>query len=177
MSDPFIEESVSVLTRTPAILDAMLRGLPASWTTATEGPGTWSPHTVLGHLIHTEKVDWIPRLAIILEHGPGRPFDPVDREAQLRQDLNTPVPALLDQFRELRQASLERLRALDLQPAQLALQGTHPALGPVTLRQLLATWTGHDLTHIAQITRVMAKRYKNEVGPWAQYLSVMKDRS
>jgi hypothetical protein len=174
MSVPFLEESVAILTRTPAALNALLRDLPEAWTTATEGPGTWSPYTVIGHLIHGEKADWIPRLYIILEHGPARAFDPFDREAQFRDSKGKPLPQLLDEFSALRGESLDRLRALNLQPAQLELPGTHLALGPVTVRQLLATWTAHDLGHILQVSRVMARRYREEVGPWAEYLSVMK---
>ena len=174
MAAPFVEECLSVLTRTPATLDTLLRDLPEAWTNATEGPGTWSPYVVIGHLIHGEKADWMPRLAIILQHGASRPFDPFDREAQFVDSDGKSLPALLDEFSALRRDNLERLRALDLQPAQLELQGTHPALGPVTVRQLLATWTAHDLGHILQVSRVMAKRYQQEVGPWAEYLSVMK---
>jgi hypothetical protein len=174
MADSFLEESVSVLRRTPATLSALLRDLPHAWTTATEGEGTWSPYVVIGHLIHGEKADWLPRLAIILDHGPARPFDPFDREAQFREAESKPLPTLLDEFAALRHDNLQRLRAFNLQPAQLELRGTHPAFGPVTVRQLLATWTAHDLAHILQISRVMAKRYKHEVGPWAEYLSVMK---
>jgi hypothetical protein len=173
MSAPFLEECLSVLTRTPATLDALLRDLPEAWTEATEGPGTWSPYTVIGHLIHGEKTDWMPRLAIILEHGPSRPFDPFDREAQFRDSHGKPLSTLLDEFGTLRSENLARLRALDLQEAQFELQGMHPALGAVTLRQLLATWTAHDLSHILQVSRVMARRYKQEVGPWAKYMSVM----
>ena len=176
MAEAFLEECVAVLTRTPATLDAMLRGLPDVWTEATEGPGTWSPYVVLGHLIHGEKADWMPRLAIILEHGPDRPFDPLDREAQLREGHEKPLATLLDEFSVCRSENLERLRGLNLQPAQLELVGTHPALGRVTVRQLLATWTAHDLGHILQVSRVMARRFKQEVGPWAAYLSVMKQR-
>jgi hypothetical protein len=174
MSSPFLEESLAVLTRTPATLDTLLRDLPEAWTAATEGPGTWSPYVVIGHLIHGEKVDWMPRLAIILEHGPSRPFVPFDREAQFRDSQGKSLPALLDEFSHLRRDNLARLRALNLQPEQLEQKGTHPELGAVTLRQLLATWTAHDLAHILQISRVMARRYQQEVGPWAQYLSVMK---
>ena len=173
MTAPFLEECLSVLTRTPATLDAMLRDLPEAWTTATEGAGTWSPYVVVGHLIFCEKTDWMPRVEIILEHGPGRPFDPFDREGQFREDAQKPLSALLDEFRALRRQNLERLCALDLRPAQLELPGMHPSLGPVTLRQLLATWTAHDLAHLLQVSRVMAKRYKQEVGPWAAYLPVM----
>ena len=170
----FLEDSVAVLTRTPATLDALLRDLPQAWTLANEGDGTWSPYFVIGHLIHNEKVDWIPRLTIILEHGESRAFESVDREAQLRESTERPLDEMLDEFAELRKGSLDRLREIALQPAQLALKGMHPALGVVTVRQLLATWTAHDLAHILQISRVMAKRYRQEVGPWAEYLSVMK---
>jgi hypothetical protein len=174
MADAFVEECLSVLTRTPAVLDAALRGLPDVWTAATEGLGTWSPYVVVGHLIHCEEADWMPRLAIILEHGPARPFDVFDREAQFRDSRGKVLAQLLDNFSGLRRDNVARLRALDLEPAQLELSGTHPDLGPVTVRQLLATWTAHDLAHIVQISRVMARRWKNEVGPWAAYLSVMK---
>lgn len=174
MPDAFLEESLSLLTRTPAVLDTLLRDLPESWTEARERPDAWSPYTVVGHLIHGEKTDWMPRLAIILEHGTGRPFDPFDREAQFRDSNGKSLPVLLDEFSSLRRENLARLRALDLQPAQLELKGTHPDLGPVTLRQLLATWTAHDLAHLLQVSRTMARRYKQEVGPWAEFLSVMK---
>jgi len=170
----FVEECLSVLTRTPATLEALLRDLPDAWTTATEGPGTWSPYVVVGHLIHAEKADWIPRLSIILEHGVSRPFDPFDREAQLREGNGKSLPALLDEFRDSRQDSVDKLRTMRLTAEQLELKGTHPGLGLVTARQLMATWTAHDLGHLLQISRVMAKRYKREVGPWAAYLSVMK---
>jgi hypothetical protein len=125
-------------------------------------------------LIHGERADWIPRLEVILEHGESRPFHPTDREAQFRESRGKPLATLLDEFATLRRDNLSRLSSLQLQPAQLDLKGTHPALGAVTVRQLLATWTAHDLAHILQISRVMAKRYKREVGPWAEYLSVMK---
>ena len=170
----FLEECTSVLTRTPATLDALLRDLPEAWTTATEGPSTWSPYDVIGHLVHGEKTDWIPRLNRILEHGEALPFDLFDREAQFLSSHQKSLPELLDEFADLRRQSLMRLCAVDLQPSQLGLTGTHPEFGPVTIRQLLATWTAHDLAHILQISRVMAKRFTAEVGPWSQYLSVMK---
>ena len=173
MTAPFLDECLPILSRTPATFDALLRDLPQAWTHATEGPGTWSPYDVMGHLIHAEIADWMPRLAIILEHGPNRPFDPFDREAQFRDSKDKSLSTLLDEFGRLRRENLTRLRALNLQPPQLELQGTHPALGTVTLRQLLATWTAHDLAHIVQVSRVMAKRYKQDVGPWAEFLSVM----
>ena len=171
---PFLDECTAVLARTPGTLNALLRDLPEAWTAAIEGPATWSPYAVVGHLIHAEKVDWMPRLKILMEHGTSRPFDAFDREAHLSQDEPQPLSMLIDEFAALRNGNLVRLKAFDLQPDQLALEGTHPALGTVTIRQLLATWTAHDLGHIVQITRVMAKRYKQEVGPWAEYLSVMK---
>ena len=174
MSALFLEECLAVLSRTPATLDAMLRGLSEQWTAATEGPGTWSPYVVIGHLIHGEKTDWVPRVMIILEHGPDRPFEPFDREAQFRDGQGKPISGLLDEFSGRRRDNLAQLRSLDLQPAQLEWVGTHPGLGRVTLRQLVATWTAHDLAHILQVSRVMAKRYKQEVGPWAEYLSVMR---
>ena len=174
MGAPFVDECLPLLARTPAALDALLRDLPSQWTEATEGPGTWSTRDVLGHLVHCEKTDWLPRLKIILEHGPSRPFDPVDREAQFRESANTPLPALLDEFSRLRRDSLTYLGTLDLQSAQLDLEGRHPALGQVTLRQLLAAWTAHDLAHVLRVSRVMARRFRQETGPWAEYLSVMK---
>ena len=170
----FLDESMAVLTRTPAVLDTLLRDLPETWTTATEGPATWSPYDVMGHLVHAEVADWMPRLTIILQHGTARAFDPFDREAQFRDIRGKSLASLLDDFTALRRDNLTRLRELNLQPDQLELQGTHPALGTVTLRQLLATWTAHDLGHVIQISRTMAKRYKQEVGPWTEYLSVMK---
>ena len=174
MAAPFVEECLSVLTRTPIVFDVLLRDLPDVWTTATEGPGTWSAYIVIGHLIHAEKADWMPRLKIILEHGADRPFEPFDREAQLRQNNGKSLPALLDEFGDLRRDKVARLRGMNLTAEQLDRHGRHPALGLVTARQLVATWTAHDLGHILQISRVMAKRYKLEVGPWAEYLSVMK---
>jgi hypothetical protein len=174
MAEYFLDECLSVLTRTPRVLDGLLRDLPETWTTATEGPGTWSPYVVVGHLIHGEIADWMPRLEIILEHGQSHPFDTFDREAQLRESQDKPLTQLLDEFSTLRLYNLNHLRALNLQPGQLELKGTHPALGQVSVRQLLATWTAHDLAHILQVSRVMAKRYKEDVGPWAEYLSVMK---
>lgn len=165
MSALFLDECVSVLTRTPGTLAALLRDLPEAWTAATEGPDTWSPYVVIGHLVHNEKINWMPHLTMILEHGPGRPFDSLDREAQFRDSASQSLSTLLDEFSALRRDNLARLRALNLQPAQLELKGTHPALGPVTARRLLATWTAHDLAHLLQVSRTMAKRYPQEVGP------------
>jgi hypothetical protein len=174
MSEIFLEECLAVLTRTPAALDALLRDLPEVWTSATESPGTWSPYDVVGHLIHGERTDWMVRLGIILEHGTSRPFDPFDRQAQFIESQGKSLSVLLDEFSTARRDNLVRLRALGIQPAQLELSGMHPALGLVTVRQLLATWTAHDLAHIVQISRTMARRYKDETGPFAAYLSVMR---
>ena len=169
-----LEEILPVLERTPATLNTMLRGLPAVWTDATDGPNTWSAYDVLGHLVHCEDGDWMARVHRILDDGPSRPFDPFDREAQFRESIGKSLETLLDEFAALRQENLKALRALNLTEEQLELRGTHPALGVVTLRQLLSNWTAHDLAHILQISRTMARRYRTEVGPWVQFLSVMK---
>lgn len=168
----FFEECVAVLERTPLALDGMLRGLPEVWTEADEGPETWNARVVLGHLIHGERTDWMARLEIILAHGKARPFDPFVREPAMEPGRE--VASLLDEFAGLRRENLRRLGELGLGPAQLELEGMHPALGVVTARQLLATWTAHDLAHILQVSRVMAKRLRADVGPWAEYLSVMR---
>ena len=166
-------ETIDILERTPAVLDVLLRDASDSWTTADEGPDTWSPIVVLGHLIHGEETDWIPRAAIILEHGPERAFEPYDRFAQFERFGDWPMHQLLDRLAELRRANVETLAGWQLSDQQLDLPGQHPALGPVTLRQLLATWCAHDLSHVAQIVRAMAKRYKADVGPWVEYLSIL----
>ena len=170
-----IEDAVEVLKRTPSTIAAMLRGLPEPWITGSEGGESWSPFDILGHLIHGERTDWMARLKIILEHGDSRAFEPFDRFAQLRESQGKTAGDLLAEFAELRQANLETLRALAITPAQLELVGRHPELGTVTLRQLLATWTVHDLSHIRQIARVMAKQYAGEVGPWGAYLPVVSE--
>lgn len=174
MSDTFLAESIALLERSPAALDALLRGLPEPWTKATEGPGTWSPFDVLGHLVHGEHGDWLTRLHRILEHGTSVPFDKFDREAMFRESVGKTMDMLLDEFAMLRRKNLEELRAMDLQPAQLALVGMHPSLGEVTARHLIGAWTAHDMTHVVQIARVMGKRYNEACGPWAQFMSVMK---
>jgi len=172
----FLDESIAVLERAPTVYGALLRGLPATWVRAMDGPETWSAYDVIGHLSHCERTDWMPRLAIILEHGTGRAFDPFDRFAQFRSGSEQTMEERLDEFRSLRAENVARLLALGLSEAQLELEGTHPALGRVTARQLLATWTAHDLAHLVQVNRTMARRYRDEVGPWAEYMSVMKDR-
>jgi hypothetical protein len=172
--DHNLDHTIALLTRTPATLDALLRDLPSSWTLENEGPGTWSAYDVLGHLNHCERVDWMPRAQMILTHGEGRAFEPLDRLAQQRDSVGKSLPQLLDEFTQLRAANLRDLRALNLTPQQLALRGTHPALGRVTLAQLLATWTAHDLTHLHQISRVLAHQYRSAVGPWSAYLGVLQ---
>jgi hypothetical protein len=168
-----LQAGIAVLQRTPWILRTMLAGLPAAWTDATEGPDTWSPYIIVGHLIHGERTDWIPRARIILAQGRDRRFVPFDRFAQLRGDQSRPLVELLDEFGTLRAENIATLLSWRLSDEQLSLPGEHPELGPVTLRQLLATWVAHDLGHIAQTSRVMAKQYREAVGPWRAYLPVM----
>ena len=169
-----LQDSIAILERTPRVLQAMLDGLPETWSLATEGESTWSAYDVVGHLIHGERTDWMPRLAIILEHGEARPFDPYDRFAQFRDSQGKSLEELLELFRELPEANLALLRSMNLDDAQLVRRGTHPALGPVNLAELLATWTAHDLNHIWQIARTMARQYSAACGPWRQYLGVMR---
>jgi len=166
-----LEEAVAVLERTPKVLDAWLRGLPDGWTRQNEGGETWSPYDVVGHLIVGEETDWIPRARRLLEHGESVPFDKFDRLAQFKANKGKTLEQLLDRFAEARAESLRQLRALKL---DLDKKGRHPALGSVTLRNLLATWVAHDMTHLSQICRVMAHQYREEVGPWVQYLGVLK---
>jgi hypothetical protein len=171
---PSLPEIVEVLKRTPGVLAQMLSGLSPEWVNVSEGPGTFSPRDVVAHLIYGEEADWIPRARIILTEGEARPFTPFDRfGGEKYQDM--PIADLLARFAELRRQSLESLRGLNLSPAQLVLTGMHPdaALGRVTLGQLLASWAVHDLGHIRQIVRVMAKRYTEAVGPWRAYLTIL----
>jgi hypothetical protein len=164
---------IAVLERTPQTLRAMLGELPSAWANATEGPDTWSPYVIVGHLIHAERTDWIARARIILAQGPERRFAPYDRFAQFRESEGKSLTDLLDEFARVRSENLITLMELGVTDAQLALEGEHPAFGPVTLRQLLSTWVAHDLGHIAQIARVMAKQYREAIGPWRAYLPVM----
>jgi len=168
-----LKQGVPVLTRTPGTLRAMLAGLDAAWTDATEGPETWSPHGIVGHLIHGERTDWIPRAQIILAQSPNRRFAPYDRFAQVRDSQGKSLGDLLNEFERLRADNLSTLAGWRISEAQLALQGEHPEFGPVTLRQLLSTWVAHDLGHIAQAARVMAKQYREAVGPWRAYLTIL----
>jgi hypothetical protein len=171
-----LEEMVAVLERTPAALRGLLAGLPDAWITADEGPGTWSPYEVVGHLIHGERSNWIARVRHILDAGESRPFTPFDRFAQQSESRQRTLAELLDQFAGLRAASLRDLAALRLTAADLERIGAHPEFGRVTLGQLLATWTVHDLGHLAQVCRVMAGRTREEVGPWRAYLPVLAPR-
>jgi len=168
-----LRTGVAVLERTPETLRAMLAGLPEAWTTPNEGPETWSPYDILGHLVHGEESDWIGRAEIILAQGADRRFQPFDRTAMFRESAGKSLADLLGEFARLRAANLETVAGWRLTEEQLALEGEHPAFGAVTLRQLLATWVAHDLGHIAQIGRVMAKQYRDAVGPWRAYLPVM----
>jgi hypothetical protein len=165
---------IAILERTPHTLRALLAGLPSAWTDADEGPETWSPYVILGHLIHGERTDWIPRARLIFDQGPHRRFTPYDRFAQFRESQGQSLADLLDEFARLRAANLATLAGWRLTEAELALEGEHPELGPVTLCQLLATWVAHDLGHVAQTARVMAKQYREAVGPWRAYLPVME---
>jgi hypothetical protein len=164
----------ALLTRTPASLDALLRGLPDAWTTGNEGDGTWSAFDIVGHLIHGEKTDWIPRAKRILEFGESKPFEKFDRFAQARESVGKTLDQLLDEFARARAANLDELRALNLTAADLERRGTHLVFGAVTLSQLLATWAAHDLTHLHQLSRVMAHQYREAVGPWTAFLGVMQ---
>jgi hypothetical protein len=169
-----LEHTISLLTRTPAVLDALLRDLPDVWTLRNEGDNTWSAFDVVGHLIHGERTDWLPRARRLLEFGETRAFEPFDRWGQVRESQGKTLGQLLDEFARLRSDNLRELRALDLKPDDLDKHGRHPALGVVTLSELLATWAAHDLTHLHQLSRIMAHQYRNAVGPWSVYLGVMQ---
>jgi hypothetical protein len=169
-----LSEAMILLGRAPATLNALLRGMPDSWVRCNEGKDTWSAFDILGHLVFTERTDWMPRARIILESGEAQPFDPLDRFAQFREGQGKSMEQLLDEFTSLRGENLAALQALNLQPEDLARRGTHPAFGVVTLSQLLATWPAHDLTHIHQLTRLMAHQYRDAVGPWSAYLGVLQ---
>lgn len=168
-----LQNTVSLLARTPAALNALLRDLPENWVLSNEGENTFSAFDVVGHLIHGERTDWMPRARMILEFGETRAFEPFDRFAQARESQGKPLGQLLDEFSRLRSENLKQLHGLNLRPEDLQRHGRHPALGIVTLSQLLAAWAAHDLTHLHQISRVMAHQYRQAVGPWSKYLGVM----
>lgn len=168
-----LQDSIALLSRTPAALNALLRDLPESWTLRNEGKDTWSAFDVIGHLIHGERTDWMPRAERILEFGESRAFDPFDRWAQGKESQGKTLAQLLEEFSRLRSENLNKLRALKLKKEDFGRRGRHPALGAVTLSELLATWAAHDLTHLHQISRIMAYQYRDVVGPWKKYLGVM----
>ena len=166
--------AIPVLERTPGVLRALLDGLPSAWTDAREGPERWSPFDVVGHLIHGERTDWMPRAEMILRVGEAEPFPPFDRVAMFRESEGKSLPQLLGLFARLRAESVARLRAMALTPADLERRGRHPEFGPVTLGQHLATWVAHDLSHIRQIVRTMGREYTEAVGPWTLYLPMLR---
>lgn len=168
-----LDSAIPVLSRTPRVLDDLLRDLPEPWIRGTEGPDTWSPYDVVGHLIHGERTDWMPRVEHLLAHGESLAFTPFNRFAQFEESRGRTLEQLLGTFTELRGQSLHRLSTLKLEPADLERHGKHPELGRVTLGQLLATWVAHDLDHIVQIARVMGHQYQEAVGPWSQYLRIL----
>ena len=173
MSKP-LEQTIALLSNTPRALNAVLRDLPDDWTYANEGPGTWSPYGIVGHLIHGERTNWMARARMILEFGETKTFERFERLVQERESQSKTLGQLLDEFAIVRSKNLDDLRSLNLRPADLDRRGRHPVFGPVTLGQLLATWAAHDLTHLHQISRVMAHQYRDAVGPWSVYLGVLQ---
>jgi hypothetical protein len=172
--DPDLQHTVALLERTPAVLDTLLRALPERWTHRNEGDETWSAYDVVGHLIHGERTDWIPRIRTVLDFGETRPFEKFDRLAQFRESAGKSLPELLDEFAALRSQNLQALRSIGITDEDLERRGSHPSLGVVTLAHLLATWAAHDLSHLHQISRVMAHQSRDAVGPWSDYLGVMR---
>nr|WP_299174499.1 DinB family protein [uncultured Allomuricauda sp.] len=171
-----LEESIQILAKTPLIISNLLKGLPEAWVMTNEGGDTWSPFDVVGHLIHGEKTDWIPRTLIILSETENKAFEPFDRFAQFKNSKGKNLEQLLLEFSELRIENLKKLKALPIDEMTLVKTGVHPEFGPVTLKQLLAAWVVHDLGHINQISRVLAKNYKVESGPWPKYLAILQEK-
>lgn len=169
-----LQNTVALLSHTPAALDGLLRGLPDDWTHCNEGEGTFTVVDVVGHLIYADRADWIPRTRMILEHGETRAFEPFDRWGHVQECKDRTLPQLLEKFARVRTGCLDELRALNLKPEQLELRGRHPALGAVTLSNLLATWAAHDLTHLHQVSRILAHQYREAVGPFGAFLGVLK---
>jgi hypothetical protein len=169
-----LPQTMLLLARTPATLNALLRDLPETWTLQNEGENTWNAFDVVGHMIHCERTDWMPRARTVLQFGESQTFEPFDRWGHVRESQGKSLDQLLDEFARLRSENLDELRALDLQQQDLERRGRHPALGVVTLSELLATWAVHDLTHLHQISRVMAHQYRDAVGPWSEYLGVLQ---
>jgi hypothetical protein len=168
-----VEKACEILERTPVILRSLLSGLSPDWTMCNEGPDTFSPYDVIGHLIHGEQTDWVVRAKHILAVGTASPFEPWDRFAQFENSKGKTLDQLLSEFELLRQENMNWLRSVNLSEADLEKKGLHPVLGGVTLRNLLSTWVVHDLTHLAQVTRVMAKQYKEEIGPWKEFFRIL----
>jgi hypothetical protein len=168
-----LPKSIEILSRTPSVLEALLNGISKEWILNNEGPETWSPFDVVGHLIHGEKTDWIPRMELILSHKSNKTFEPFDRFAQFEQSKGKSLAQLLHEFKDRRLKNIAILQSKNITSADLLKTGNHPAFGAVTLEQLLSTWVAHDLGHVAQISRVMAKQYKEAVGPWRQFLPVL----
>jgi hypothetical protein len=169
-----LDHTISLLNRTPAALNSLLRDLPEVWTLRNEGGSTWSVFDVIGHLIHAERTNWMPRARMILKFGETRTFEAFDREAQRRESQAKSLSESLDEFARLRSQSLTELSSLELRPSDLERRGRHPALGSVTLSELLAAWAAHDLTHLHQISRIMAHQYRRAVGPWVKFLGVLQ---
>lgn len=169
-----VEQAIEILERTPAVCSSLLSGLSEDWVMNNEGPETFSPFDVIGHLIHGEKTDWVARAKMILEFGTSKPFVPWNRFAQYEESKGKTLAQLLDAFAAIRKENMDWFRSLRLTEADLDKTGMHPTLGEVSLRNLLATWVAHDLTHIAQITRVMAKQYRTEMGPWPQFFRILE---
>jgi hypothetical protein len=169
-----LSNSIEILERTPEVLMVMLKGLSADWTCHNEGPATWNVCDVIGHLIHGEKTDWRPRMDIILSGIPGQTFDPFDPLEYIHETKGKSLLELLEEFKRLRQKNVAYLKSKNLSASELELTGIHPEFGKVTLSQMLSTWTVHDLNHIAQISRIMAKQYKDAVGPWTAYLRILQ---
>jgi DinB superfamily len=169
-----LSHTISLLARTPVALDALLRDLPETWTLRNEGGNTWNAVDVVGHLIHSERTDWISRTRLILEFGETRTFEPFDMSGYLREIQGKPLGQLLDEFARLRSENLDELRAMHLRPEDLERHGRHPSFGTITLSEMLATWAAHDLTHLHQISRIMAHQYRELVGPWSAYLGVLR---
>ena len=174
MPDHDLDATIALLSRTPAVLDALLRDMPAVWTLQNEGDVTWSPFDIVGHLIHGERTDWMPRLSMILQDGETRPFETFDRLAQNEASRGKSMNELLVEFDALRRKNLRDLRSMNVTATDLQRRGRHPALGSVTLSELLATWAAHDLSHLHQLSRVMAHQYRVLVGPWSRYLGVLQ---
>jgi len=172
--DHNLQDTISLLTRTPDALNALLRDLPETWTHRDEGEGTWSAYDIVAHLIDAERTNWIPRARMVLRLGEAQAFPSFDRGGHIRESQGKSLGQLLDEFARVRSESLDELRALNLHPEDFERRGLHPALGAVTLSQLLATWAAHDLTHLHQISRVMAYQYREAVGPWSKFLGVLK---